>query len=122
MVVIMVFPPVFNGCAIAADAHRERRRMRKAGMPFTGACRRTNSQGRLRPVTRLRVTGAMASVEFGGFRDFRDGVKVASLRLPMDVAARGKAACQRKASAESRQKLGAPWCDGGISHATGAHA
>lgn len=50
-------------------------------MPFTGACRRTNSQGRLR----LRAT---ASAEFGGFPAFRAGVKVASLRLRIGAGAR----------------------------------
>jgi len=53
-------------------------------MPFTGACRRTNSQGRLRA---LRAT---ASVEFGGFRAFLAGVKVASLRLQNGAVAREK--------------------------------
>ena len=51
-------------------------------MPFTGAYRRTNSQGRLRA---LRAT---ASVEFVGFRAFRAVVKVASLRLRNGADAR----------------------------------
>ena len=55
-------------------------------MPFTGAYRRTNSQGR------LRALGATASVEFGGFRAFRAVVKVASLRLRNGADAREKAA------------------------------
>jgi hypothetical protein len=55
-------------------------------MPFTGACRQTNSQGRLR--AEAREGRATASVEFGGFRAFRDGVKVASPRLPIGADAR----------------------------------
>ncbi len=57
-------------------------------MPFTGARRRTNSQGRLRG--KAHEERATASVEFGGFRAFRAGVKVAH-RLGCEMAqARGE--------------------------------
>jgi hypothetical protein len=84
MVVIMVFSPVFNGCAIAADAHRETTAHKEGGDALH---RRLPPDKFARASARSRAT---ASAEFGGFRDFRDGVKVASLRLPMDAAARGK--------------------------------
>jgi hypothetical protein len=101
-----MFSPVLVGCAIAADAHRRRRRIRKAGMPFTGACRRTNSQGRLR----LRAT---ASVEFGGFRAFRAVVKVASLRLRIGAGARGESG-MRDSSGEAASLRHAANVDAGL--------
>ena len=89
-------------------------------MPFTGACRRTNSQGRLRA---LRAT---ASVEFGGFRAFRAGVKVASLRLQRartrggntgggggyQIKRSARTIQARKAPADSHANCVAPWCVG----------
>jgi hypothetical protein len=80
-------------------------------MPFTGACRRTNSQGR------LRARRATASVEFGGFRAFRADVKVASLRLQIGAGAREKSGVTAR-SRSAASTLHAANVDAGMRSAT----
>src|SRR5208283_4266474 len=61
---------------------------------------------------RLRARRATPSAEFGGFSDFRDGVKVASLRLQKGAATKGEKTWRQRPAplpcvAASRQRKGA---------------
>ena len=75
---VMVSSPLLIGCVIAADAHPARRRIREAGKPFTDACGGLIRNG-------VFAFSETASVELGGFRDFRDGVKVRIVKAVMTL-------------------------------------